>query len=771
MRAGKTLDGVAAVTTQRRRETNRRPVPPRARPRVEQLEPRNLLTTFQHLDPGFPITLNETVPVNIVFVGYTEQQVNAPIFLAALPSAYDPVVRSRLYYGVQEPVGLHFRFRYNVTFTGDAWEDRFFGTLRGLGVPGAPTLAQELYNFQVANVRDVGVNYQINAPAVEQWLAANAPAGVDTTRNTIFFINWANRPDFVFHSYAKPGEADPDTGVDFAAYPDRDLIAWGGTTADDEETGLGPAGTHRIWFHDLSAGPDFRSGGWNVDDADLDFDGLADYRLPPVWEYATNGYRPPSALTGDLARVARFVGIDLLFTPSAAYAPYLTGDRQPDRIDIDVNTFEGLPGFNASEVAFDGDYVRGEMRELIPVPLSLDEQDLAYTGRSRQSYEEWLKAYFGLPAEPTYTELGNTSPFANLFYDGAAHLGDYLDDTGIVRDQYTYEAVVINYATPDAFFLGLADDNSSDGTQSFTYGFVSPGILDFGYGLTTTTIHELGHHFGLSHPHDGYDPTVETGFLPPGEFAPTGPYYFTWVGDQVNSMMSYIDLNWDFSQFDRDTMNRYLAAGYVRSANNIAEDVLAAGPSSLSALYHLSLADYAVGLAKAALEVHEYVWARQFARWAYDQALLAAKEVGVEVVPDDSGRTLSPGAGGPGRPFAGGCGCSLCRGAAALRGSFATAASLTLEGRDQPATAGAPVELPFLGVALTEPLRDNTTTPLPAWQDGDEFAVSSPDVPDDAPRASAGDTTAAPLRRVAKVAATGRGHGPLGLAYLDHLSG
>jgi hypothetical protein len=28
-------------------------------------------------------------------------------------------------------------------------------------------------------------------------------------------------------------------------------------------------------------------------------------------------------------------------------------------------------------------------------------------------------------------------------------------------------------------------------------------------------------------------------------------------------MMSYIDLNWDFSQFDRDNMNRYLTSVYI----------------------------------------------------------------------------------------------------------------------------------------------------------------------------------------------------------------
>ena len=41
-------------------------------------------------------------------------------------------------------------------------------------------------------------------------------------------------------------------------------------------------------------------------------------------------------------------------------------------------------------------------------------------------------------------------------------------------------------------------------------------------------------------------------------------------------MMSYIDLNWDFSQFDRDNMNRFLAAAFACfNSNQIAADILA----------------------------------------------------------------------------------------------------------------------------------------------------------------------------------------------------
>ena len=41
------------------------------RPQVEVLESRCLMSTYAHLDPGGPVNLHETVPVNIVFISYT----------------------------------------------------------------------------------------------------------------------------------------------------------------------------------------------------------------------------------------------------------------------------------------------------------------------------------------------------------------------------------------------------------------------------------------------------------------------------------------------------------------------------------------------------------------------------------------------------------------------------------------------------------------------------------------------------------------------------
>ena len=454
--------------------------------------------SYRHLDPGGPARFREKVPVNLVFVGYERDQVRKQRFLAGLPSRYQPVNRNRLFYGVTERLGISYSYDYDVTYASSGYERRFFSTLSRLAEPAPLTELQQAYNDQQNNVLEVTDNHHIDAPTVERWLADHPPAGVDTRQNTIFFVNWYGRPDFKFHVYTKTDEPDPDTGFNFGVETQsRKLIAWGGTTPDDEENGLGRL--RRVWFYDLSAGPESWTDNWNVDDADLDGDDVPDYRMPPIWEYTKGGFRAPSALSGDLGKVARYVGINLLFTTSPSYSPSLTPPDLPHSVNIDSNTYEAIPGVNASRRYIKPGLLLQELSELQPTTrFSYDNQDLPLTGQAQQCYDLWL------PAQdvPCYPDLDYPA-FANLFLFNALNLERTQDDAGRVD----YELPNFNYATTNAEeggLLGYADDNYRTGTQSFVFNFVSPAIAE-NYGLTTTMIHEDGHHLAMSHPHDGYD--------------------------------------------------------------------------------------------------------------------------------------------------------------------------------------------------------------------------------------------------------------------------
>ena len=137
----------------------------------------------------------------------------------------------------------------------------------------------------------------------------------------------------------------------------------------------------------------------------------------------------------------------------------------------------------------------------------------------------------------------------------------------------------------------------------------------------------------MSHPHDGYDPASGE------DFGPGGPTFFAWLGDESNSMMSYIDLNWDFSQFDRDNSARHHAAGYAKIANIVADDLV-----GIPAAAKPAEANTALLTAQMAFSAHNYLDALQFARQGYEQIVegagLANKPV--EIVEPSTWTMLGP---------------------------------------------------------------------------------------------------------------------------------
>ncbi|GID28184.1 hypothetical protein Abr02nite_31670 [Paractinoplanes brasiliensis] len=574
---------------------------------------------YNFLAPGGQPRLTETVPVNVVFVGYEPGQVGAGAFKGELAKKYEPVVRSRLAYDVVEKLGITYKYDYRLTYADRAYENKFFNQLGKLAKPAPLTEYQEAYNTQ-AGVLDVTANHTIDAPSVEKYLAFHPPSGVDTRRNTVYFINWHGRSDFKFHVYTKTGEPDPDTGYDFGASRDsRKMIAWGGTTADDEETGLGA--TRRVWFHDLSAGPESWTENYDVTNADVDGDGEPDYRMPPIWEYAAGGYRTPAALAGDLGKITRYVALNLLMTTSPLYPVELPTTEPPRSINIDANTYEGWPGLDASARYVKPKLVVKELSELRwRNKIDYDNQDFALDAKNRACYDGFVSG------ESCYPGSGLPSD-ANLFLYNRDNLARTKDD----GNKVDYELPVFNYVLPpdvDPPLLGFADDDWQTGTQSYVFNFLSQSIVESGYGLSTTTIHEVGHHLGMSHPHDGWD--SETGV----DYAPTGPTFFAWAGDENNSMMSYIDVNWDFSQFDRDNSNRFLTAAYWEAANRLAATI----PNGRSR-GDLAAADALLGLAKVAFAKHDYRAAYTLAEGGYNKVVAAAKKSGVD--PSSAARAMA----------------------------------------------------------------------------------------------------------------------------------
>ena len=588
---------------------------------------------LETLQPGKFQFVHQNLKINLVFVGYNQgdgpRGVNLNTFKKILPSKYKAVNRGPSFYGTNDYAGTSFGYDYKIKFAGKDFENAFFKHLSSIAIEKPLTAFQAAYNCQgtapcPSNATNIGKvidkNYWIDAPSVEKWLAYNAPErlGVNTKDYTVFLVNWFDRPDFKFHVYTKTDEPDPDTGYNFGALrSSRKMIAWGGTTPDDKQTGLGKLA--RLWFFDLSAGPEFNSSMYDITNADIDGDTKTDYRMPPVWDYGSTKatYRPFNDLSGDLGKIVRYVAIDLLFTSSPIYRAAITPPDMPDTVKLVTNVYQGVPGLDGKSL-IKKDLLLEQLQKLQPLTnFKLELKDQVYTAEAKRTYE--------CVANNTtcYPDAFGGFPGASIFVYSLLNF-----DKLINFDKKDYELPIVAYTVPDnvpAPYLGLADDDYITGTQSFVNAVVTPDISQF-YGLTTTLIHEVGHHLAMSHPHDGFD------FQDNIDFGTTGDFTYSWLGDQSNTMMSYIDLNWDFSQFDRDNMNRYLVTSYINQSNAILGD-LVKNPKANLVRGALRGADRAAEEAIESYQDMRYLQASIAAKAAYKIVLESAKAIGVPIKP------------------------------------------------------------------------------------------------------------------------------------------
>ena len=462
----------------------------------------------------------------------------------------------------------------------------------------------------------------IDGPSVENWLTkAGGDLGIDGRHSyTIYFINWYSRPDFKFHLYTKTDQSDPDTGYNFGALRDsRKMIAWGGSRG-------------RTWFYDLSAGPEAWTDNWNVDDPDLDGNGIEEYRMPPIWEYAAGGYRDPAELSSDLGLVARFVGIDLLFTTSPLYDPLVTAPGPYGDKVQSIPMLEDDPDSSGPDW-IDLPYVRQSLRTFEPYyDWKVRLKDVSPIDADAQRS---LRIWAGLLQEDScWTPYDDI--FAELFCYFDANLDRYVPPSGptdYVGEVFAFNTTDANMGV-NADLLGYADDNWVDGTQSYVFVFDTSGDREFGYGFSTTTVHEFGHHIGMSHPHDGYD--AEAGL----DYDALDATYFAWSGDESDTIMAYIDLSTGFGQFDRDNMYRWEFAGYANLAGSLLGDIQA-DPDHRRVAALQAQARLIRLLAVTEFRTWDYLDAASHARSAYELTLRAAAKLGIDTDAASAARSMA----------------------------------------------------------------------------------------------------------------------------------
>ncbi|HSU24836.1 MAG TPA: hypothetical protein VLI65_02535, partial [Pyrinomonadaceae bacterium] len=581
---------------------------------------------FTTLQPGQFREIEQNLQINIVFVGYrTFGSVNRSVLLNNLPHTYRTINRYPSIYksnGDVEFAGNKFNFTYNIVNSTQAFDNAYFGYLSSIAVPKPRTVYQELYNQQPARRLNVGQNYQIDSTLAERWLAENAETGlgVNTRQNTVFFVNWFGRSDFKFHVYAKPQVNDIDTGVNIGQQQFVQTIAGGGTLADEPDTPLGSL--RRVWFYDLSAGPDYNSRSWDLTVKDVDGDGFTDWRIPPIWEYGNlNGYRPFNTFSVDHYLITRFIAIDLLFTASPLFRVSISPPKLPSNLEFDVSIYEGNPARSGIGL-FSPTAATSRLSALQPFNhFSTEVKDLPFDGGAKRAFDcNYLNTNCYGNRFPGNEFLGDLYIYHN------DHLFQFLDGDA------DYEIPAFAYATTDDYANGFVGgsvlDNYRDGTQTMILltwpESYFADTVNAGTGFTSALLHEAGHHLGLSHPHDGWD--SEFGF----DFGPGGSLYFVWAGDSSSTLMGYLFPNQSFSQFDRDNMARWFAAAYLNQSNTILPKILAS-PRADEVSGVLADADARAANALSAYQSMDYVEAAATAKEAYTQVLAAAASINVPI--------------------------------------------------------------------------------------------------------------------------------------------
>lgn len=483
-------------------------------------------------DPTAPFPLQDELTVHLVFVGIEPSDVREDMIRSVLPAEYAPVVRiPHFYYGLTEYIGIRFTFAYDFIYLDEPSESDIFSAILANGVMGAATVYQAAYSADRRASVSITENLRVPAEVVEAHLESTLASRIGTDY-TIVFLDGYRGGDLPFHTYWI-NEPDPDTLEPFGLRDSRQMIAFGGTHG-------------RLWYYDFSAGPDF----WTTNFDPSLYWNPRNYAIPPIWHYVPmRRFDPVDQLSTDVAYLTRFVGINLLFSPSPLYRPILADEMHANFYGFQRRTLEGILDMRDF---FTVDYSINLWRDLEPHKSWVATDEVAFLEDDPFAYDLILSQKRG------------TWPYDEAYYYFTANRDMYLDaDTAAEAD---YSAMFFNFVVEDADMgklfglLGFADDDYQTGTQSFTYSFVYPDVWDFGFGFTSTIIHEGGHHFGLSHPHDGYDYELNV------DYDALGFFQFVWAGDEVYSTMSYMGNVMHFSAFDRDYLYRSEASLYLRAS-------------------------------------------------------------------------------------------------------------------------------------------------------------------------------------------------------------
>ncbi len=482
------------------------------------------------------IILDANMTINLVLIGDSWSDEDKTQITKRLLPSYVPMISAE-----ERATGVRYNYTFNFESESEQVSSDLFKFIDSIGVKTTvPYPIEQWVLARQGQFEAEGLLYKfIDAFRVEAWLN-------DLERQegyTIYFLKPSRQQLGYLHTYGALTK-DPDTNREFV-----------------EEGLMGFGGKHRFYFIDLTAGP------WY-------------YPLIPISEnrvlseYHENIYDIENDEEYyDL--ISNYVNdaITLLFTPSYLYAPVYKLNYKMQVFLIDMTSGRALYDVAAT-------YLKPELIEeafVKLIPYAQWESEI--TGESFDSLPRELQLAILNSITFQRTALGDTALVKSS--ELAVELAKWTQTTLTEEELRVAEAeaettvfvpiVLFVFDTPayvdSVPVVGSAIPDPEDKTKPCCaiVAVDKNSLLEFGTGLSTLAVHEMGHIIGLRHPHDGHSESkheFNNWFFDwsytPMTYASPGILGCGLVAERCGLVIT------EFGAFNLDTIDRGLVLSLVR---------------------------------------------------------------------------------------------------------------------------------------------------------------------------------------------------------------
>jgi len=555
--------------------------------------------------PGSPILTDIPLQVNIIFMGIPGGVIDIDAIADELPETYGQIQREKYYMLGQFVVFNEFDIEYEFSLSPSSFANSYAAFIQNNHREDiAPWWLQE---------KGVAKSWYVDVAKAQSWMTSNAPFQFDVGYTLIIIDTFHTDPQIKNYYFYNASRPDLDMGRDPAPESNMFTVAFGGSSRYLVlDLTAGPSNYRDT--PNIKLIVDYAENELDQLNRDIAFyvQSAVELRFIPSYLY-TPVYRPSYFVNVTIFSkdpsfsYAKYLNKQRMLDEFHELLPFSTFAGEVREIPAEdhevlyrvINQATDQYGLMNHSIVVDyllanrEEYVTSHADDYV-IPIFVFggyQSDILGIAAGDENGD------FAFVADVTdHTTLG-ISPMNVPLFSG---------EGGLAPDKWVYAPVLLNYNMKmtirldvksgellvfvvDAYNLWLYDQTEDLDKISFTMEpevwrkgsyekIISPSapqgkyylvVSNFGkrnaifsgeifttrilaYGLTQTTIHEAGHSFGLSHPHDGFSWKLYEAGIPedfPGE-------YGFWLWDFSDTPMTYAIGNPKFDELDRDNMYR-----------------------------------------------------------------------------------------------------------------------------------------------------------------------------------------------------------------------